>query len=238
MPQPTKLVAQPREASATAVRRSQGVPAVLYGHGLTPQSVQVDAKQVQKVLSQAGTTSLVTLNLASQDHPVIIREVQYHPLKGTLLHVDFYQVRLDEVIQAKVPLTFTGESAAVKDLSGVLVRNLDELSIEALPKDLPHDLPVDISVLDTFEKTIRVTDLQLPAGVKVLEDMEKVVALVQAPRTEEELEALTEEVKEDVAAVEGMKTKAEVEAAAEAAGEGAAPAEGKKEAEPKQEAKS
>ncbi|HMD82238.1 MAG TPA: hypothetical protein VKE92_13065, partial [Anaerolineales bacterium] len=102
------------------------------------------------------------------------------------------------------------------------------------PKDLPHDLPVDISSLDTFDKVIRVADLKLPEGVKALVDAETVVTLVQAPRSEEELEALTQEVKEDVTAVEGMKTKAETEAAAEVAAGEAAPGEAK-EAEPKKE---
>ncbi|MEK7557135.1 MAG: 50S ribosomal protein L25 [Patescibacteria group bacterium] len=234
MSQPVKLAAQLRAASAAAVRRSHGIPGVLYGHGLTSQSVQVDGQGLEKALQEAGTTSLVTLTVEGKDHPVIIRDVQYHPLRGTLQHVDFYQVRLDEAIHAKVPLTFAGEAPAVKDLSGVLVRNLDELELEALPQNLPHGIVVDISYLDTFEKTIRVSDLKLPAGVKVLQEADTVVALVQPPRSEEELEALTEEVKEDVETVEGMKTKAEEAAVAEATGE-TAPAAPGKEAEPKKE---
>lgn len=224
MPQALELAAEIRQARAVAVRRQSALPGVLYGHGLKAEVVQVNAKDFQKILGQAGETSLVTLIIASQEHPVIIREVQYHPLKGTIQHIDFYQVRLDEAIEAEVPITFTGEAVAVKDLGGVLVHNLDELAVEALPKDLPHAIEVNISSLDTFEKVIRLKDIVLPSGVKTAADGETVIALVQAPRSEAELEALKTEVKEDVQAVAGMKTKAEQTAATEAGGEKAAPA--------------
>lgn len=219
MTEPTKISGAVRLAAAARVRRDKMVPAVLYGHGLPSETIQVETQQFEKVFRRAGATSLITLILKKQEHPVIIRDVQYHPLRGTIQHVDFYQVRLDEVIKAEVPLVLVGEAVAVKDLGGVLVRNVDELSIEALPKDLPHNIAVNISSLDAFEKVIRVKDLNIPKGVKVLADAETVVTLVQAPRSEEEIEALKTEVKEDVQSVEGMKTKAEQEKAAEATGE-------------------
>lgn len=229
------ITAEARQGSLAKIRRKKGVPAVLYGHGLPSQTVQVNAQQFEKIFLQAGSTSLVSLLVGKTEHPVIIREVQHHPLKGTVQHVDFYQVRLDEVIKAKVPFLLVGESTAVKDLGGVLVHNLDELEVEALPKDLPHNIPIDITVLDAFEKVIRVKDIALPAGVTTAVSPEAVVLLVQPPRSEEELEALKTEVKEDIQAVEGMKTKAEQEKEAEAA---VAPAtEGKKEPEAKKEAK-
>lgn len=228
MKKPVKLVAKPRQARATATRREQNVPGILYGRGLLSRPVEVGLQQVTQALQEAGTTSLMNLALESEDHPVIIRQVQYHPLRGTIQHVDFYQVRLDEAIRAAVPISFTGESTAVKDLGGVLVRNLDELEIEALPKDLPHDISADISQLTSFEKVIRVSDLQLPKGITVLEETDAVVALVQPPRSEEELEALSEEVKEDVEAVEGV-VKEEPQEEGEAKPEGETPeATGKK----------
>lgn len=238
MPPVVKITAEIRQKAAPAVRREAHIPGVLYGHGLKSQSVQVPAKEFTKILGQAGETSLVTLTFNEKEHPVIIREVQYHPLKGTIQHVDFYQVRMDEVIEAEVPITFVGEAAAVKDLSGVLVRNLDELAVEALPKDLPHAIEVNIASLDTFEKVIRLKDIILPEGVKTAVDGETVIALVQAPRSEAELEALKEEVKqEDVQKVEGMKTKAEQEKEKETAAAGdktAAPPEATKKEEKKE----
>lgn len=227
---PRKITATVRELPAARVRRTAGIPAVLYGHGLPSRALQVDGKQFGQVFMHTGLTSLLTLSVEGKDHPVLIREVQYHPLKEAIQHIDFYQVRLDEVIKAKVPLHMVGDAPAVKDLGGVLVHNLDTLEIEALPQALPHVIEVNISGLDTFEKSIRVKNLAIPAGVKVLVDGETVAVLVQAPRTEAELEALKEEVKEDVAAVEGV-VKPEAPAEGETAPAEAAdkkPEEGKK----------
>lgn len=196
-----------REKTSAQVRAAGGVPGVLYGHGITNQAVQVDLKEFTKIFSQTGYTALVSLSVGNSDHNVLVREVQFHPLKDHISHVDFYQVRLDEKVRAEVPLNFIGESAAVKDLSGVLVKSIDALDVEALPQDLPHNIAVDISKLATFESAIHVSDLAVPHGVHVFTEPDTVVALVQAPRSEAELESLAEEVKEDVAAVEAVEKK-------------------------------
>lgn len=225
MATPVKLAAAIRENAAKTVRRDGSVPGVLYGHGLEPKSVQVDAKVFAKVFEQAGETSLIKLDTGDgTEHNVIVRDIQRHPLKNTIMHVDFYQVRLDQKIEADVPLTFVGEAPAVKDLGGVLVHPLDEVHLEAFPQDLPHDIEVDISGLDNFEKVIHVSDLKLPEGVELDHEPEEVVALVQEPKTQEELDAeLAEEVQEDVEGVEGVadKTEGEEGAEGEAAAEGA-----------------
>lgn len=216
-----QLKAGLRQGKPQALRHQDIIPAVLYGHGLKNQALQVDGKTFVKIFKAAGHTSLIDLSFASTQHPVLIREVQHHPLKGSLLHVDFYQVRLDEKINAQVPLAFIGESSAVKDRGGVLIRNLDEVELEALPQDLPHDIKVDISLLDVFDQPFRVSDLALPPGVTLLHKLDEVVALVQPPRTEEELEAeLTEEVTEDVTSVEGVKEEKPVAGATSAAEDG------------------
>lgn len=200
------LEATARHASAKKSLRAGQVPAVLYGHGIKAQSVAVNGRQFTKVLKAAGFSSLVSLKFADgKDHTVIVRDIQTHPLKGTITHADFYQVRMDEAIEAKVPLRFTGEAIAVKDLGGVLVRNTDEVEISALPADLPHDIEVDISALSNFAAVIRVSDLKLPKGVELKQNPGDVIALVQAPRSEQELEQLSEAVTEDVEAVEGVK---------------------------------
>jgi large subunit ribosomal protein L25 len=217
------LQAAPREAATLShIRTSGHVPAVVYGHGGENQQIQVPARAFGKILSQAGQTSLVDLQVGEEHHNVLIREVQLHPLRDNVTHVDFYRVRLDEKVKADVPLTVIGESIAVKDLGGVLVRNLDTLEIEALPQDLPHEIEVDISSLSNFEAAIHVSDLNIPSGVTVLQDAGDVVALVQPPRSEEEIAELSEAVTEDVTAVEGV-VKPEKEAEV---GEGEAAAEG------------
>ncbi|MEK7499807.1 MAG: 50S ribosomal protein L25 [Patescibacteria group bacterium] len=220
------LVAKGRSGHSSAIRRSGNIPAVIYGYGIDPQNVEVESRQFHKLFTGAGYTTMLTLSIeGGEDHPVFIREVQIHPLKSTITHIDFYKVRMDEAISAKVPLKFVGESPAVKLLSGIFVRNIDELEVEALPKDMPHDIEVDISSLVDFEGAIHVKDIKLPVGVITHVDLDEAVALVQPPRSEAELEALSEEVKEDVESVEGVK-KPEV---AEEGAEGAAPAEGKDE---------
>ncbi len=202
-----QLKAAPRRGSLSSLRRQGDIPAVLYGHGLKSRSLRVGEKKFSGAFKEAGHTSIISLNLASSDErPVLIREVQLHPVKGDILHVDFYQVRMDEKTTADVPIVFKGEAPAVKDRGGVLVRSIDVVELEALPQHLPHDIQVDISILTDFDQVIHVKDLSLPKGVELLHEPEEVVASVQPPRTEEELEAeLAEEAAEDVEKVEGVK---------------------------------
>lgn len=195
-----------RQQNARTSRRAGLIPAVLYGHGLPSKSIEVDAKAFGKILRNAGFSSLVNLKLTDgSEHNVLIREVSHHPLKDLIIHADFYQVRMDEKIEAEVPLKFVGESVAVKNLGGVLIRNVDTLSVTALPANLPHEIEVDISVLAGFDAVVRVSDIVLPEGVEVGHEADQVVALVQEPRSEQEIEQLSAEVKEDVEAVEGVK---------------------------------
>jgi len=148
---------------------------------------------------------------------VLIHEVDFDPVSDQLRHADFYVVKMDEKITAKIPLVFIGESNAVKVLNGILIKNLHEIEIEALPKDLPHQIEVDISAINTFNDYIYIKDLKLSAGIKVLSDSSEIVTLVKPPRTEEEIKALEGEVKIDIEAVkvETEEKKKEREAEAE-----------------------
>ncbi|MBI4021978.1 MAG: 50S ribosomal protein L25 [Candidatus Andersenbacteria bacterium] len=211
-----------RNAPAKALRRAGTLPAVLYGRSLQNQAFAIDRQRFTKVFHEAGFTSLINLTLqekagVSTEHTVLIREVQLHPVRGEVIHVDFYQVRLDEAIIARVPLAFTGESPAVKNLGGIFVRNMDDVEISALPHDLPHDIAVDISSLAAFDAPLRVRDLRVSSKVKLLPEPDEVVALVQPPRSEAELQAeLAEAVTEDVTSVEGIVAKPEADASQEA----------------------
>ncbi len=213
------LQAKVRDGKASLIRRSGGVPAVLYGHGIEAMSLELNAKQFNKIYSEAGETSIIEIEVEGEKtHPILFREVQFHPLTSVVTHIDLYQVRMDEEITANVPLQFVGESAAVKDMAGVLVRNMDEVEVSAFPQNLPHSLEVDISALTDFEKAITVSDLKIPEGVTLLgHEPEDVVALVQEPRSQEELDQLSEVVTEDVESVEGVKDKPDE---GEAEGEG------------------
>jgi large subunit ribosomal protein L25 len=214
-----KLSAKVRDRAAKVVRRVSAIPGVVYGHKAPATSIEVDQVEFLKVFGQAGETSLISLDLGDgPERNVLVRDIQLHPVHGNVIHVDFFQVRLDEVIQANVPIEFVGVAPAVKDLGGIFVHPMDEISLEALPQNLPHTIEVDISGLINFEKVIHISDLKAGEGITFLHEPDEVVALVQEAKSQEELDAeLSAEVKEDVENVEGVADKPEAE-------EGEAPA--------------
>lgn len=196
------------------LRKKGLMPAVVYGEGLKTKSISLQIKDFEKTHRIAGESALIKLRIEdsetkkSEEYNVLIHDIASHPLKGHPLHADLYAVRMDKILRTKIPLMFTGESPAVKNEGGVLVKVVHELEIEALPKDLPHELKIDISPLETLEQKLFVKDIQVPPGVKILASAEEVVVLVEAPRSQEELESLKEA---PVAApVEEVKTEQEV----------------------------
>ena len=125
-----------------------------------------------------------------------------HPLTNRYTHADFFQVRMDEAIEATVPFAFVGVSPAVAELGGVLIKASDEVDVTALPADLPHTLEIDLGLLKTFDDVIKVGDIVLPKGVTIEGDADTVIALVEAPRTEAQMAELDEKVEADVTKVE------------------------------------
>jgi large subunit ribosomal protein L25 len=204
------LAAQMRTTTdRPAQLRTHGrVPAILYGHGIENRSLSVALRDLEHVFSRAGSNTVVTVAVDDgASFPVLLSDVQRDPLRGTLTHADFLYVRMDEEIEAEIPLVFTGESAAVK-MGGTLVHTLSSLPVRALPANLPHEISVAIARLATFDDSIAVKDLELPASVTVAIDPETVVAIVTPPRSDEELAALNSAVEENVTAVEGVADKA------------------------------
>ncbi|OGE83670.1 MAG: hypothetical protein A3B10_04420 [Candidatus Doudnabacteria bacterium RIFCSPLOWO2_01_FULL_44_21] len=214
--QATKRVVTGRKVNA--LRKSGKLPAVLYGHEVDNQPIELNEKDFAKAFKMAGESTIVNLVVDGKTQPVLIHEVQNHYLTGQPIHVDFYAVDMTEKIKVRIPLHFYGDSPAVKAMGGTLVKNLNDIEVECLPADLPHSIEVDITSLATFEDAIRVSALGVSARVTILANPEEVVANIAPPRTEEELKALEEEVKEDVTAVEGV-VKPEVTAEAAAEGE-------------------
>jgi large subunit ribosomal protein L25 len=131
-------------------------------------------------------------------------------MSGNFTHIDLLQVRMDEEIEAHIPLEFVGESEAVKTLGGMLLKNLDEVLVSCLPANLPHSITVDISALATFDDHITAGDLKLPAKVELKSDAETIVAGVTAPRTAAEIADLDTKAEADVTKVEGVTKEAEV----------------------------
>ena len=149
--------------------RKQGLlPANIYGKKVKSQAVSVDAKKFAEVFSKAGETGLLELELDGKKLPVLIHNVSYHPVTNQTLHADFYAVDLKEKVEANVPLLIIGESPAVKDKTGVLLINLDELHVEALPQDLPEKIEVDIANLVKLDDAIKVADLPVSDKIKIL----------------------------------------------------------------------
>jgi large subunit ribosomal protein L25 len=198
------------------IRAARQIPAVLYGHGVEARAISVPVADFRKVFAKAGSSALVDVAIdGGAPVKAVIQEVQVNHLTMEPIHIDFHQVRMDEKMHARIPLTFIGESAAVKGLGGTLVKSLDAVEIECLPANLPHEITVDISKLVTFNDAVTVADLALPQGVDMVTDARQTIATVEAPLTEEQLKKMDEDAKAgDVTAV---KTEAEIKKAEEEA---------------------
>ncbi|MEK7487702.1 MAG: 50S ribosomal protein L25 [Patescibacteria group bacterium] len=214
----TKIKAQPRndKDNVGRIRKAGGVPAVIYGHKVKNANLTVDSKSFTSIYRKAGETTVLDLQIEGEgaDRNVLIHDVAVDPVRGQIIHVDFYEVKKGEKIKTHIPLVFEGESPAVKSDGGVLVKNIYKIEIEALPKDLPHEIVVDISKLITFSDTVTIADLAISEGVKVFADAKEVIAKVMPPRTTEELESLEKvaEVKVDEVKVETEEKKKERDA--------------------------
>lgn len=189
------------------LRRRGFLPAVVYGRAVTPQSLTVEAKSFDQVLARAGTSALVDLTIGeAKPVKVIIQPPSRHHLTDAPIHADFYAVKMDQEIETTVPLKFGGKSFAVEEQEGNLIISKDELQVRCLPANLVPEIEVDLSVLKTFDDSIRVSDLNVPATIEVLHEPEEVVVSVTPPLTEEELatelETDTEAEKQAVEALE------------------------------------
>jgi len=193
------------------LRKKGIIPAVLYGPKIENLSLEINLKEFEKVYGQAGTSSLIQLEVGKDKFLVLIHAVEIDALSQQPIHIDFYQPRLDEEITATIPLVFEGEAPAVKDFGGTLVRNIHEIEIKALPQNLPHEIRVDIGELKTFEDSIAIKDLIVPKEVKILKELGETVVFVTEPeKVEEELAKPVEEKVEEVEKAGEKKEEEEV----------------------------
>jgi large subunit ribosomal protein L25 len=186
------------------LRKENMIPAVMYGNKIDSQNLLVNYLDFERVYNKAGESALIELETKGKKVNVLVHDIQLDPLSGKFSHVDFFQVNMKEEVETEIPLEFVGESPAVKELSGVLVKSLDEISVKCLPADLPEKYEIDISKLATFDDVIAVKDLKISDKVEIMTDLETIIVSVQEPRSEEELESLEEKVEEDVTKVEGV----------------------------------
>lgn len=209
-----------------AHRNNGDLPAIVYGQDKENEPVFLNAHEFSKIFQTAGHNTILELKV-DQDKSVniLIHDVSVHPVSGELTHADLYRVNMSQAIRTTVPLQFVGDAPAVYQQEGTLLTNISEVEVETLPGKLPANIEVDITGLDDFEKSIHVRDLVVPEGVELLIDEEELVVKVEPPRSQEEIDALDEEVVEEIPAEEG-----------EEAAEGEEPTEGEEAAEGDQKA--
>lgn len=206
-----QIKAEKRALSKNALqsaRREGYLPAIIYGRHFKPVPVRVKVKDFEGAYAQAGESSLVYVDLGGESLPVIIHDVAKDYVADRFIHADFYKVNLDEKVTADVPVVLTGEAPAVKNLGGILVKNINSIKVEALPQNLPSQIEVDVSKLQNFREEILIKNLALPAGVEVKDKLGAIIALIQEPISQEELDkqlAVTEAGVEDVEVIKKEK---------------------------------
>jgi large subunit ribosomal protein L25 len=226
-----------RRAGVKKLRDGGRVPAVIYGRNVKPQNLELNKVEIDNLIHHSATENvLVDLSVESDARGkrlALVQDVQHHPLKGNVLHVDLHEVAENEMVTILVPVEPKGDAVGVKTGGGVLEHVLFKIKVRALPKDLPEEISVDVTTLD-IGKSIHLGDITPLAGVEFLGDKKVVVFSVAAPITEAQETAAAEASGGTVAEVEMIKEKKEDGAEGAKADAKAAPA---KAAEKKEEKK-
>lgn len=171
---------------AKKIRKGNKIPCVLYGHGVDSLPMAIDYKDFVKVYNEAGENIVISLNVQGETYNVLVKDVQSDPVKDSYLHVDFYQINVNEKTTAFIPFNFIGEVEMVKTGQAILIKGMDEVEVEGLPLELPHEITVDLSVLKTLNDSIQIKDLQIAANIEILAEPEETIASLSEPRAEEE----------------------------------------------------
>lgn len=181
-----QLAIQTRDTKHKAeILRGKGMlPAVVYGRSQESTPIAVDRSAFEKVFKAAGESTIITLTGLDAGKEALIHEVATHPVTGALLHVDFYAIEKGQTVTVSVPLEFKGDSPAVKDKGGILVKVMHELQMEVVPSELPQRIDVDISELAELDSQIKVKDLRLPTSAKISVDPDEVVAMISVAQEE------------------------------------------------------
>lgn len=178
----TKLIAQPRTTSgspaARRLRTEGHIPGVLYGQGMTPISVTVERRELRLALSgPAGSNTVLALEVAGKSYPAVVKEMQRHPVKRSVSHIDFLQVNMNEEITVSVPLHLVGEAKTVIAEGGLVDKAVDHIDVSCTPSDMPNSFDVDISHMHPHD-VIRLSDLTMPKGVTALGDPDMPIVTV------------------------------------------------------------
>lgn len=199
------------DKSPDKIRQEDRIPAVVYGPDIESSSISVDALNFRELYRQAGVSNLIDLEVENEDGSliVLVQDLQYDPVKDSVLHIDFKQIPMGEEIEAAIRLEYVGVSPAVKAQGGVLLKELEELEVSCLPEDLVDHIEIDISQLEEIDDTIFVRDLELPDGIDSLHDPDNLVAKVSEVTVEEFEEE--EEGEEEEMTIEDVEVEGEEE---------------------------
>lgn len=191
----TQLNAQLRDETmkANALRHASKIPAIVYHKGQVGMSIAVDAIAFEKAYEAAGESTIVDLVIDGATKKVLIHDIQYAAIKGNPTHIDFFEVDMKEKVQAAVEIEFIGEAPALKTHGGTLIKNMDEIEVEALPGDLIQKIQVDLSPLTELDSAILVKDLIVPSGIEFKHEPDAVVVSIVPPRVEEAAPVTTED---------------------------------------------
>jgi large subunit ribosomal protein L25 len=180
------LNASPRtgtgKGAARSLRQNGQIPGVIYGHARQPQSLALNAREFDRLMDHVTASTVIDLDLGGKTSKTLIREIQRHPYKRQVLHVDFLELVAGEKVTVEIPIVYVGTPAGIKD-GGILEQIKHELTVEADPTTLPEHIEVDVSAL-TIGHTLYVRDVRVPEGATVQDDPDSPVALVAAPRAE------------------------------------------------------
>lgn len=192
------------------LRASEVVPAVVYGPKQETLSISLVKKEFEKVMKEAGESSIIQLTGLAKPIDVLIKDVAFNPIKQQVIHVDFYAIEAGKEITTHVPLEFIGQAPVEESKAGSITHVLQEVTVTCAPADLPSHIDVDVSGMVTVEDKILVSDLKVAKGVSIHEDADSPVAVVSVAK-EEPVEVETAEVSEAGAASEDKKGKEEAE---------------------------
>lgn len=184
------------KSAARQLRRDGSIPAVLYGHGREPESLSIALADFERTLASVHGTTVIKLKVGNKTSSALIQEVQRHPSRPQILHVDFLEVHKGEKLTVRPPIVLVGSPEGVRNQGGVLDQILRELEIRVLPKDLPDHIEVDVTKL-TVGHSIHVRDINVPEA-DILTDRNTTICTVVAPRVEAEAVAVAAEEEVEV----------------------------------------
>lgn len=171
------------------VRAGNRITAVYYGEDVKNLDLTLDYQEFRKVFLKGGQNTVIDIELDGKKHKALVHDIQYNPITDRYSHIDFIAVDLNKEVTTHIPLKFVGESEAVRMYAGILVTQLDQVTVTCLAKNLIHEIEVDLAQLKDFTSVIHLSDLVVPEGITIEGDLSAPVAIVEEPKTVEELQA-------------------------------------------------